>query len=96
MSVDKFVLFYFLSLYFFNFHSFHVCDFAEVLVCSIAKVKTSNWEELLNALPLSHRAVNKESGPKSKNVIIPTAPSGSSKSSAKQSFRGKRNTRIKK
>lgn len=29
--------------------------YAAVLVCAIAKVKTSNWEDLLSALPRAHR-----------------------------------------
>ena len=67
---------------------------SDVLVCSIAKVKTSHWEELLSALPLAHRGGADSNSAAGKNIIVPTAPSLASKSD-KSSF-GKRSTRIKK
>jgi hypothetical protein len=70
------------------------CFCSDILVCSIAKVKTTNWEDLLSALPLAHRVERgQQSQTKSStDAVVPTAPSTSRNTADKQSFR-KRSTR---
>jgi hypothetical protein len=58
---------------------------AEVLVCSIAKIKTTDWEELLSALPLAHGGTEGKQDDEVKEDI----PNTSKNLTDVKSFRGR-------